>query len=791
MSLDPRYLIAPALEQFYINKITGLPLANGEITFYKDNERTALKSIYTLSGAPPNYSYVELPNPITLSAVGTIQDANGNNVLPFYFPYDDQGNLALYYVTVYSSDSVLQFTREGWPNTSLDNNKQNDNVINLIPNGQFLIHNNIPAQKNKVAGEITQAVTTLAPGGWTFDRPEQSTAKDLVVFERFGSSVSNPSGYPRYAIRIENQLPSPGDLVKDLRISFHNVNRFASKDDYYTFAFAAQTNTGNALSVTALVIKNFGQGGSPVEEKIINTVTLTSTYTLINIPFIFGENQNKTLGLNDGDNVAIALRFPTNSVFDISLTDFILAHGNTQIESYPQTTDSTVISQSLTGSLPTVNADGFDLYLHRIRTLEGERYDTSVIGRCFFHVREDPMPGELRCDGSQYLYTGYSSDGVPYKRLGDVLLLKRTYPRYGTGVNFVSTKLITDDLLVLTTNAPGSATAASAGTSGFTVTTRVKGNNYQLTGFHLGSDTVYIKQTIKGAVTPPAANTASPYLTVTDLRNYQFQSTGIGTFNTFAIFSVQVTSADNAIAGTYLTFSNTTTHYYVYFTVAGQGTDPAPAGLTGIQIDFDPGMSINDRASFIAETLGGHQVTTLVTTPASAITAGSYFNFSVNSMLINQNYYVWAKIKGAGSDPSLNGIGIPYELTGSETAKEVANSIMLAIHKFYVTVPDFRGQSIRIWDNGAGNDPDVSLRAFPYGQGQIAGDVIGSFQLDEIYSHNHQNNTVDSRYYPQITGVSSFDGKILLRPDTTYATYATGGSESRPSNHYLNMFINY
>jgi hypothetical protein len=271
MNLDPRYLIAPALEQFYIDKKTGLPLAKGKITFYKDNQRTidGLKSIYKLSGAPPNYSYVELPNPLTLSAVGTIQDDNGNNVLPFYFPYDEQGNLELYYVTVYSSDGVLQFTREGWPNTSLDNSKNEGNITNFIPNGQFLIHNNIPAHENKVAGEITQAITTLAPGGWAFHRPEQSTAKDLVVFERFGSSVSNPSGYPLYAIRIENQLPSSGDLFKDLRISFRNVNRFASKEHYYTFAFAAQTNTGNALSVTALVIKNFGQAVVLLKKRLL------------------------------------------------------------------------------------------------------------------------------------------------------------------------------------------------------------------------------------------------------------------------------------------------------------------------------------------------------------------------------------------------------------------------------------------------------------------------------------------------------------------------------------------
>lgn len=79
MSLDPRYLIAPTLEQVYIDKNSGLPLANGTITFYQDKQRTVLKSVYTLSGDPSN-TYVALSTPLRLSAVGTVQDKNGNNV---------------------------------------------------------------------------------------------------------------------------------------------------------------------------------------------------------------------------------------------------------------------------------------------------------------------------------------------------------------------------------------------------------------------------------------------------------------------------------------------------------------------------------------------------------------------------------------------------------------------------------------------------------------------------------------------------------------------------------------
>ncbi len=91
MPLNPSYMIAPSLEQYYVDKDTGLPLAKGVVTFYKDQARTVLKPIYTISGSPPNYTYVQLPNPVSLSATGTFQDANGNNVTPITCLMTNQG----------------------------------------------------------------------------------------------------------------------------------------------------------------------------------------------------------------------------------------------------------------------------------------------------------------------------------------------------------------------------------------------------------------------------------------------------------------------------------------------------------------------------------------------------------------------------------------------------------------------------------------------------------------------------------------------------------------------------
>lgn len=116
--LSPLYITGVDLNQYFVSNQTGEALANGKIYFYVDSNRTQAKQVFQLvqgSGNPPNYTYLPLPNPITLSAVGTIIDANGNNCALFYYPYDSYGNVQLYYIECYDQYNNLQFTREAWP----------------------------------------------------------------------------------------------------------------------------------------------------------------------------------------------------------------------------------------------------------------------------------------------------------------------------------------------------------------------------------------------------------------------------------------------------------------------------------------------------------------------------------------------------------------------------------------------------------------------------------------------------------------------------------------------------
>lgn len=771
MNLDSRYVIAPTLEQAYIDKKSGLPLANGIITFYQDKQRTVLKPIYTLSGDPSG-TYVALPNPLRLSAVGTVQDANGNNVLPFYFPYDEQGNVELYYITVESMDGQLQFTREAWPNIAIGQNNNKKNLINLIPNGQFLLHNTISAQENRAIGEIGQAVTDLAPGGWTFQRPEHSTAKDLVVFERFGSSVSNPSGYPRYAIRIENQLPSSGDLIKDLRISFRNVNRFASNTQSYTFSFTAQTNTGNTLNATLLLSKNYGLGGSPIEEKVINTISISSSYSMITIPFIFGENQNKTLGLNDVDTISIALRFPTNNVFDVSLTDFMLSIGDNLITDYPQITDNEVISQSLAGNLLPAY-DGSDYYLPVYSSKKGFIFYQGDIGKIYSTAYPKPSPGELLCDGTRYLSTDISTDEIPYSRLANKLWDDElNYYRYGTGTNFVTAVLDSQKARIrLSTNQSGAAIVSSAGTSGFKITTAVTGNNYYLQAFHSKDPNKLICQAnIIGSTPLPDAKTSG--FTITDLRNSPVAK---------HLFQIECTDIKN-LAGKWMQFSTTNVTYYVWFTVDGQGVDPKPASLTGIKLELCSTQTADEVTLYLAEALNGHQMTLMQTIAASQIKPGSYWTFATTTP---ENFYVWYRKNKQGIDPKPGGTGIVVDIEKTDTAEQVTTKTMIAINQAYFAVPDLRGTFLRGWDKD--RKIDIGDRFFNYGQGLIK-NHIGSFELDEILTHNHSYTTArETHTTGNVLTAYCYNAQYLI---TSYVDHH-GSNESRPFNSAVNFVIKY
>jgi len=94
-------------------------------------------------------------------------------------------------------------------------------------------------------------------------------------------------------------------------------------------------------------------------------------------------------------------------------------------------------------------------------------------------------------------------------------------------------------------------------------------------------------------------------------------------------------------------------------------------------------------------------------------------------------------------------------------------------------LPDMRGRFLRGVDNGAGRDPDSTLRFAT--NGGNAGDRVGSGQPDQFRSHTH--------VYGMVVGGPAFGGSGRGLITQGFPTSLAGGSETRPINMNVNWII--
>lgn len=801
MDLDPRFIVAPALQQLFRDKDTGLPLSGGKVFFYADAARTILKPVYELSSIPPNTAYQALPNPVILNSVGAFPE------IIYYFPYNADGDLELYFIDVYSATDVFQFSVEAYPNVTAGTT---GDIVdeNFVSNGQFLLHNNIVAKNNNEAGEITEDVTDVAYGGWTFNTTVASGASDFVTFDRFDSYSTNPEGNPRYAIRVATTSPMTV-LIKDLRLRFDNVNRFSSASQQFTFGFSGRDNNASTVPVNIRLIKNFGTGGSPSPQEDIDlgTINVGATYSNQNIVFIFGENTGKIIGTNDDDYIQLALRFPLDSSYSVSLTDFYLLVGDKSADTYPVTTDRQDKYEAIAGGITVPNYDGASIGLPVILTKSGLTYDTSVIGSLMWSFQTTRPFGFLPLDGAMYETSECNmQDGIPYSRIHSYLFDDtRGFPLFGTGLTYVT--LIypnSGDEAFLTTNQIGATGAvADGGTSttfmfkrihiglaspGYSVSARMISSNGLAITYSEFGNVSNVTEVGFGRVVEPGtsgftAERSQPgeeaLASTTGVEGYA------GTREIDNLFTIAATG----LAGLYFTFrpfvSGTPTEFYVWFTVGGAGVDPSLGG-TGIQVNLETADTAAQVAQKIMVALNGEEASNIIFVDGSTVPQSSYFTFDGTN---SNDFYVWYNVDGGGTDPAVaNRTGIEVDILSTDTTPEVAKKTQIAINSKFFALVDARGLFVRAKDDGSGNDPLADMRTTNIPG--FFGDEVGTYQRDQVLSHFHRARDPNNEFGTFNTGGTTFQGGASLG-FFTFSTRPEGAPDNTPRNISAMIYIRY
>jgi hypothetical protein len=806
MALDTRYIPVIFPQGLFRDKDTGLPLRNGVIYTWEDESRTTPKPLFKISGTPPNYVYTELPNPLDLNSIGSFQDPNTNeDIAPYFFPYDSDdadANIQLYFYEVYSeggkTSGVLQFTREGQPNLAEEAGPPEQQFENYIPNGQFVSHNDIPALPDgtKEAGEIRAATTVIAQGGWTFDRPANSSSKDIVTFDLFPDTYDNP----RFAVRVNCESPDEGDTFKDLRIEFRDVNKFASDSQEYTFAFSATDNDGTGLPLELILIKNFGTGGDAETERSIKTFNITSSYPVppahpYQANFAFQLNTGKSIGDLNDDYLQLAIRFPVDSAFDVSLTDFSLAQGNITITGFPVQTDADTLTRSVAGWMPVPNPDGSDLYLPLQLTAEGLRFDDGEIGdgvpesQISVYVNSlHPTTNRLLPDGSQYETLAYSPLGIPFARLQSKYWdTNLNLPRYGTGPAFALAYVPAGtNQILLANNTAGVVTATADGSAatGFTFQTIHTGaSTYLVSAFTCNTNLLLLENNFSGIVTPVEAGTSG--FTVNQLQEGSEAVDGAKPERTF-IEAVSA-AALAGVTGKYFKFTSTNgatdDTFYVWFKITTEA-DPTPGGAP-IEVQLQPGDSAAIVCEKTRQALNAWNSTLIITNAASTLTAGDFWTFSSFDGVAEVDYYVWYTIDGAGTDPApANRIGIKVDLLSADTNLQVATKTQIAINMKYFAVPKWPGLFLRNIDLTGLVDRGNRYSLVP----GVFGNSTATYEYDTFQSHLHSFEIMaDLGDIAAGGGDIRIFGTPLEPANTSYA----GEGETRGVNAAVTYVIKY
>jgi len=765
------------------------------------------RSILMLTEPPksPCIRFLHLPrettptmNPLVLSDVGTYQDSLGNNIVPYYFPFtgtpaDNTGTQELYYITVDSAGGVRQFVRVAWPpNASQDVNP--DELIgfdNFIPNGQFLSHNDIvSATEPPVSVSDGKDFQAIAQGGWSFARSTGGSSVFTNSFTRITTGIAGLNDFPRYAFNFQCTTFNTNDQIRDLQISWYDVNKFSSGDPIgsqdYTFFFAAESRDANTYTFDIRLIQNYGTGGTPsaTTDTSVGTVQISPGYSYysINIP-AFPDTTGKTLGTNNDDYVALSLRGPS-STWNIQATDFVLVQGNVALTSFPVESNADMLTRSVAGWMPTPAADGNDLYLPLVLTPSGMTFDHSIVGTIVGKLTNVAENNELLCDGSSYDADGYSAIGIPYSRLFSKLFSGVTNGTlFGGGVNYVNVYESTGltNQLIFATNkgtAPQTAPADGAVPTGFTFglaanPSPVGSLAYRAFSNSIGLVTATSLYTAASALAPSAGTSG---MTVIDFVYF-------GTTGTFKVIQIQALTAAALAAGgvnpgLYFLYSSAGTNYYFWFQI-GTEADPAVGGRTGIKCKLTATMSAEDVGAVIAAVMSSEQIDAITVTGVPP--AGSYFLFQANST----TYTPWYQVAGLPATAPAVTNPIKVILDGTETSTQVAGKTQSAVNSEFFAVPDLRGMFLRGNDASGIVDIDFGNRWSYYAE--TAGASVGTFQASQLISHFHN--------IPASTGAASAPPASVVSsttvPGTPAGTNLNGGTENRPINMTVNWFIKY
>jgi microcystin-dependent protein len=170
-----------------------------------------------------------------------------------------------------------------------------------------------------------------------------------------------------------------------------------------------------------------------------------------------------------------------------------------------------------------------------------------------------------------------------------------------------------------------------------------------------------------------------------------------------------------------------------------------------------------------------------------------------NNLSISNGNSVAIPVVPVGTILAFAGVNIPSgylicdgsaisRTTYSNLYNVIGNSWGTGNNSTTFNLPDLRGQFLRGVTGSSTSDPDASSRTAKYSGGNT-GNNVGSYQVDEFKSHNHN-------LMGNITSGGGIPNQYVAKGQNDANTFglntsSSGGSETRPKNAYVYFIIKF
>ncbi len=568
---DVNLLVAsPTFQEVLIDK-DGSPMSGGTITCYHDNTRTTLKNWYYQVGSGGSYIYIALPNPLTLSAAGTICDINGVDTIPFFYPYDLANNNSddPYYITIVNYEKTNQITRENFPfippqgavtetintfnnliiNPGFWRNIQ-PNTVNITPYTSVTL-NSILQQDSQLDNKYVCTVAPSQHDGFRYSDikfiKNNVSGNDVVTFTPFPLGTEQPISNniaPEYYVNHVCNSPGSSETIKcyQFPISLH-INTLANVP--FTFSIQAQnaggTNVGQN-AITIFIYQDTGSAGTPIAPIEIEQFILTPGWDLYTATGVFPSTAGLNLSLVADDALYLQVQMPLNTNCAINFTkpSIYLTSGllpTNNFQTYDQV--DTVINSPRTGDIRT-SLNSF-YYFGWIPMNDGTIGNSSSNSSC--RANTDTWP----------LYNLIWQLAKPYDTGSSFNAISTIYTSASSATNYGSSAIndFNANKQLLLTRALGRVLmgAVPLGSLGFGRMTSVSNPSGTILLFTLPSG----NNLFQGA---PVTFVTSGTLPGGVVSNFVYYATQVNT----SLFTFQIANTyANALAGTALTYSSSGT----------------------------------------------------------------------------------------------------------------------------------------------------------------------------------------------------------------------------------------